>query len=166
MLFKKTKTNSPIENLAESLKAFIHFSTKNAVERLSKEILDLPNFNLTFEYESFSIFIVDYCVTSKFKDPKLRDLILDSFYSKLNTYYSDEQFRILKFKLEQYAHVVKENKKLPTIIENFGLIFSKNVLNSVDLDLVSRFSEEYAALKSELEKLIDESKLNEINKLQ
>ncbi len=160
MFFKKTKLDSPIEKLAESLIVFIHLNTKNAVERLGKEILYLPNFNLTFEYEVFSIFIVDYCIKSKIKDTKLKDLILESFYSKWDTYYSDGQFRILKLKLDMYARIVKVNRDEPTIIQNFSFMFSQNVLNKVDLTLTFRFREEYPLLKAAIEKFVDESKLN------
>ena len=161
MFFKKTKLDSPIEKLADSLKVFIHLNTEKAVKRLSEEILNLPNFNLTFEFEIFSIFMVEYCIKTNIKDTKLKDLILDSFYSQWNTYFSDGQFRILKLKLDMYAHIVKENKDLPSIIQNFGFTFSRNVLKNVDLTLVSRLSEEYEPLKSAVEKIIDESKLNE-----
>ncbi len=161
MFFKKTKSDSPVEKLTGSLKVFIHINTKEAEERLSNEILYLPNFSLTFEYETFSIFIVDYCVKSKIKDTKLKDLILESFYSKWYTYYSDAQFRIMKLKLDMYAQILRENKDWPTVMQNFGFTFSRNVLKNVDLTFASRLSEEYILLKAAIEKLIDDSKLNE-----
>ncbi len=163
MFFKKTKSASPVEKLTGSIKVFIHINTKEAEERLSNEILYLPNFGLTFQYEIFSIFIVDYCITMKIKDTELKDSILESFYNKWNTYFSDEQFRILKIKLDKYAQILRKNKEWPTIIKDLGFTFSQNVLKKVDLILVSRLSLEYSLLKTEVEKLIDESKLNKDN---
>jgi len=161
MFFKKKKSDSPIEKLAESLIIFVQINKNKVLEKLSYDLITLPNFKLTFEYETFSIFIIDYCIKSKIKDPKLKDLILESFYSKWDTYFSDGQFRILKLKLDMYHHILKEYKDEPTIIQNFSFMFSRNVLKEVDLTLTSRLSEEYAPLKSAIEKLIDESKINE-----
>ncbi len=160
LFFKKTKPYSPIQNLADSLRLFIYNNTKEAEVRLSREILYLPNFSLTFEYEIFCIFLVEYCVAAKIKDPILKDMVLESFYSNWKIYFSDEQFRILKVKLDIYTQIIRKHEDRPTVIQNLGFAFSRNVLKNVDLSLASRVSKEYVPLKDAIEKIIDESKLD------